>query len=244
MLAQAQQPADDVRNVAAEDAPIGVQLVDHDDTQLLEELEPFRVMRKDRRVEHVRVRHDDLAGRSDGGADRCRRVAVIRRSGHTEASCIRKGDELGDLILSECLCREEAQGACRRIFGQRLENGEAVTQCLARGRRRHDDNVLARPGRFDCLSLMPIQPIDPTRREPVGDPRVQPSGQFQELRRSWRDDLVMDHAARQRRLAKEVRQDCIGWSRGVVTHSTSCLYLAQMFCFADDSATIRLSCAS
>ena len=54
----------------------------------------------------------------------------------------------------------------------------------------------------------------------------------------------MDHAARQRRLAKEVRQDCIGWGRGVVTHSTSCLYLAQMFCFADDSATIRLSCAS
>ena len=45
-------------------------------------------------------------------------------------------------------------------------------------------------------------------------------------------------------ISKEVRQDCIGWSRGVVTHSSSCLYLAQMFCFADDSATIRLSCAS
>ena len=64
--------------MAAEDAPIGVQLVDDDDLDLLEELEPLGVMGEDRRVEHVRVGDDHLAGRPDGRPDGRRRVAVVR----------------------------------------------------------------------------------------------------------------------------------------------------------------------
>ena len=84
MVAEPQEPPEHVRDVAAEDAAIRVQLVDDDDLDLLEELEPLRVMRQDRRVEHVRVGDDDLAGRPDRRPDRRRRVPVVRRGGDLE----------------------------------------------------------------------------------------------------------------------------------------------------------------
>ena len=71
------QPADDVGDVAAEDAAVRVQLVDDDELQVLEELEPLRVVRKDRRVEHVRVGDDHLPGGAHDAADVRRRVAVV-----------------------------------------------------------------------------------------------------------------------------------------------------------------------
>ncbi len=61
MRAQPQQTSEDVGDVAPEDAAVGVQLIDHDQPQLLEELEPLGVMGQDSGVEHVRVGHDDLA---------------------------------------------------------------------------------------------------------------------------------------------------------------------------------------
>ena len=64
MGAQPEQPPQDVGDVAAEHAPVRVELVDDDHPDLLEELEPLRVVGEDRRVEHVRVGHDDLARRS------------------------------------------------------------------------------------------------------------------------------------------------------------------------------------
>ena len=62
VLAQPQQPADHVGDVAAEDAAVRVRLVDDDVAQLLEELEPLGVMGQDRAVEHVRVGDNHLAG--------------------------------------------------------------------------------------------------------------------------------------------------------------------------------------
>ena len=47
--AQPKQPTEHVGHVAAEDAAVRVRLVDDDVAQLLEELEPLRVMRQDRR---------------------------------------------------------------------------------------------------------------------------------------------------------------------------------------------------
>ena len=77
--AQPQEPAQDVGDVAAEDAAVRVQLVDDDDPQLLEQLEPLGVVGEDRRVEHVRVGDHDLAGLADRRPDRRRRVAVVGR---------------------------------------------------------------------------------------------------------------------------------------------------------------------
>jgi hypothetical protein len=65
MGADPQQAPQHVGDVAAEQAPVGVQFVYDDDLELLEELEPLGVVRQDRGVEHVRVRDDDLSGASD-----------------------------------------------------------------------------------------------------------------------------------------------------------------------------------
>ena len=81
--ADPQQPAEDVGDVAAEHAAVGVQLVDDDDLELLEQLEPLGVVGQDRRVEHVRVRDDDLAGgprRPSGSGRACRRRRSRSRS--------------------------------------------------------------------------------------------------------------------------------------------------------------------
>ena len=75
--ADAPQAPDDVRHVAAEQAAVRVQLVDDDVLQVLEELEPLRVVGKDRRVEHVGVGDDDLAGGAHDAPDVGRRVAVV-----------------------------------------------------------------------------------------------------------------------------------------------------------------------
>ena len=101
--ADPEQPPQDVRDVAAEDAAVGVQLVDDDVAELLEELEPFRVVRQDRGVEHVRVRDHDLAGTPDRGADGGGRVTVIRRRRHVQATGGGKLPELRDLVLAERL---------------------------------------------------------------------------------------------------------------------------------------------
>ena len=90
VAAQPEQPAQDVRDVAAEHAPVGVQLVDDDHPDLLEELEPLRVVGEDRRVEHVRVRDDDLARRPDRRPDRRRRVAVVGGRGDLERAGARQ----------------------------------------------------------------------------------------------------------------------------------------------------------
>jgi hypothetical protein len=47
VLAQPQQPAEHVGHMRAEDAAVGVRLVDDDVAQLLEQLEPLGVMGKD-----------------------------------------------------------------------------------------------------------------------------------------------------------------------------------------------------
>ena len=63
--ADPQQPAQDIGYVAAEEAAVGVQFVDHDDLQLFEQLEPLGVVGQDRGVEHVRIRDDNLTSGPD-----------------------------------------------------------------------------------------------------------------------------------------------------------------------------------
>jgi hypothetical protein len=174
VLAQPEEPPEDVRDVAAEHAAVGVQLVDDDDPYLLEQLEPLRVMRQDRRVEHVRVRDDDLAGGPDRGADRGRRVAVVCRRRDLQVAGPGESRELRHLILAEGLRREQEQGPRRGVLGQRLEDGQGVAECLA-GRRRGDDHdVLAAVDRGDRVGLVRVERPNAALLEAPGDPLVEP----------------------------------------------------------------------
>ena len=174
--ADPEQPAQDVRDVPAEHPAVRVQLVDDDDPELLEQLEPLGVVGQDRRVEHVRVGHDDLPRGADRGADRGRCVAVVGRGRDRQAGRCGQLAELGDLVLSEGLGREEVQRARGGVLGDRLERRQRVAQRLAGGGRRDDDDVLAGVDGVDGLGLMGVQRLDAALGQAAHDARVEPVG--------------------------------------------------------------------
>ena len=205
----------------AEDPAVGMQLVDHDDAELLEQLEPLRVVGEDRAVEHVGVRDHDLAGCPDGRPDRRRRVAVVGRGDDRQPG--RRGElaELRDLVLAEGLGREEHQGPRRRVVHDRLEDREHVAQALARRRRGDDDRVLAGMDRVEGIRLVDVRPLDAARRQPVHDARVQPVRELAEGGLSGGDHRVMDDASGDGWLGQEVGQDGRGVRGGVQAHGRS-----------------------
>ena len=152
--ADPQEPPDDVRDVAAEDAPVHVELVDDDVPELLEQAIPLGVVGEDRRVEHVRVRDDDLARGADDGADGRGRVAVVGRGVDLEVGRGREGAERRDLVLPERLRREQEERAGGRVVGERLQHRHLVAEALAGGRGRHDHDVLTGADRLDRLRLV------------------------------------------------------------------------------------------
>ena len=207
--------------MAAEHAAVRVQLVDDDDLELLEELEPFRVVGEDRRMEHVRVRDHDLARGPHRRADRGGRVAVVGRGQDREAGRRREPAELRDLVLAERLGREQEEGPRRRVVGDGLQDRHGVAQGLARRRRRDDDDVLAGMDGLDRLGLVAVRPVDATRGEAGHDPRVQPGRELAERGRPRRDDLVVDDASRQRRFGQQVGEDGLRVGGGVGAHRTT-----------------------
>ena len=160
MGADPEQPPQDVGDVAAEHAAIRVQLVDDDHLELLEQLEPLRVMGEDRRVEHVRVGDHDLAGGPDGRADRCRRVTVVGRREDRQAGRGRKPAELGHLVLAERLGREQEEGARGRIVDDRLQDRDRVAQRLARCGGGDDHDVVAGVDGLHRLGLVEVRTLD------------------------------------------------------------------------------------
>ena len=79
------QPAQDVRQVAAEHAAIGVQLVDDDVAQVFEQLRPAWMVRQHPRMEHVRVGEHDMRAAADGPAGVLRRIAVVGKHADFDA---------------------------------------------------------------------------------------------------------------------------------------------------------------
>ncbi len=219
--AQAQQASKDVRDVAAEDAAVHVELVHDDDPQLLEQLEPLRVVGEDRRVEHVRVGDHDLAGLADGRPDRCRRVAVVAGRRDLQLGVTHELRQLGDLVLAEGFGGEQEQGPCRRVLGQRLQDRHRVAERLARRRGRHHDDVLAGVDGLDRVRLVDVRPLDATLREPGTEPRVEPRRPLPVHRVERGPDLVVDDAAGERRLLEEVVQDLDHGRGGVRAHGGS-----------------------
>ena len=63
--------------MTAEDAAIGVQLVDHHELQVLEQLRPARMVREDPRVQHVGVAQHDVRLAANRATRVGRRVAVV-----------------------------------------------------------------------------------------------------------------------------------------------------------------------
>ena len=214
-----EQPAQHVGDVAAEDSAVCVQLVDDDDPELLEQLEPLRVVRQDPGMQHVRVRDDDLAGRPNGVPNGRRRVAVVGRNRCREARRRRQRPELGDLVLPESLGGEEQECPRGGVVRDRLQDRQGIAERLAgRGRRDHDD-VAPLAHRSHGLRLVAVQLRDPARGEAVAQARVQPVGHRPEDRVPRRDHLVVHDAAPKGRFVEQIREHGLHGGRGVMAHA-------------------------
>jgi hypothetical protein len=242
VLAEPEQATEDVRDVASEHAAIRVELVDDDHLELLEQLEPLRVVGEDRGVEHVRVRRDDLAGLADRRADRGGRVAVVRRGGRVESGLPREQGQLGDLVLGEGFGRKEAECPRRRVVGDRLQDRDRVAEALPRRSGRHDDDVLAAVDCLDRLGLVDVRPLDPACPQSGEDPRGQPGGPLPVDRLGRRDRLVMHDPTREGRLLEQPLEDGGGTGGGIRPHRDS--NRTDVLNERESSRTIPASCDS
>ncbi len=217
--ADTKQPPEDVGHVAAEQAAVCVQLVDDDDLQLFEQLEPFGVVGQDRGMEHVRVRHDHLARRSDRRADWVRRIPVVGGSIYLQPRSPAELAQLSHLVLTQGLSGEEEESPSRRIFGKTLQDRQQVAQRLARSGRRDHDDVVPGTNRLDRLCLVGVEVVNTPRSQSCRNTRVQPGWNWHDSGRPGRHDCVVSDAARKRRFRQDQLEDSLDPSRFVVAHA-------------------------
>ena len=106
------QPAQHIRQMAPEHAAIGVQFVDDDVSQILEELRPPWMMRQHPRVQHVGIGEHNVSSTPNRTTCVLRCVPVVRKD--TNRRVLRGQDlcepvQLGQLVLGERLRREQVQ---------------------------------------------------------------------------------------------------------------------------------------
>ena len=116
VAADALEPAQDVGEMAAEDAPVRVQLVDHHVAEVLEELRPLRVVRQDARVQHVGIGQHEVRASAHRAPRVLRRVAVVREHPHVGAGS-RPARQLRELVLGERLGRKQVERRAPRAAG-------------------------------------------------------------------------------------------------------------------------------
>src|SRR5438270_10669574 len=97
--------------MASEHAAIGVQFVDYDIAEILEQASPSGVMRQNSGVQHVRIREHNVPFFTDGFARVARSVAVISENAEAIVQTLIQIVQLGKLILCKRLGREEIQRA-------------------------------------------------------------------------------------------------------------------------------------
>jgi hypothetical protein len=155
----------------AEHAPVGVQLVDDDVAEVLEEHRPLRVMGQDAGVQHVGIGQHHVGARAHRPPRVLRRVAVVRE--HPQLGQL-LGEllQLRELVLRERLRREEIERARVRLVHERLQHGQVVAERLAgRGRGDHDD-MAPRLHDLPCACLVAIELLDAARAQRLDDPRI------------------------------------------------------------------------
>ena len=127
------EAAHQVGQVGAEHPPVGVDLVQHDVAQALEELDPLGVVGQHPRVQHVRVgdHHPPLLARRD--ADRLGGVAVVGVDAQRQLAAQQHLVQLGLLVLGQGLGGEQVHRPGPGLLQQGLQHRQVVGEGLAGG---------------------------------------------------------------------------------------------------------------
>ena len=163
------EAAEDLGDLGAEDAAIGVKLVDDHQRKAAKEALPAGVMGKDPHVKHVR-RGDQHVGRrrADLPAPGRRRVAVVDLHGGQMTQQAFRRRQRGDvfleplpLILLQRLQRKEIEGPSLGI-GERAGQGrKVVDQGLPAGGGGGEDHVVPLAEELEGPGLVAVERFDP-----------------------------------------------------------------------------------
>ena len=153
----AAQAAQQIGHMAAEDAAIGVDLIQYHKGQVAEQAAPTSVVGQDSGVEHVGIGDQDAALLPYFAALALRSVAVVAVDSKGQTAVGNQGFRFGLLVVGQRLGREKVESTARRLVQQASQHGDGIPQRLAGrgGRRQH--NVLAAQGRLNGPDLVGIQ---------------------------------------------------------------------------------------
>ena len=140
-LRDAPQPPQQVRQVAAVNPAVIVQLVDHQVAQILEIPRPPRVVRQDARVQHVGIGQHDVGPLPYGLAGVLRGVAIVGEGADPGTHPVHRGLKFVQLVFGQRLCGEQVHGAGAVVGQQRVQHRQVVAQGLAARGRGHDHHV-------------------------------------------------------------------------------------------------------
>ena len=162
-LADPLQPAHHVRQMAAVNAAIIMQFVDHHVAQVLETFRPLGVMRQNAAVQHVRIGQHHVGALANGAARILRRVAVVGERADIRPHGVHRRLKFVKLILGQRLGGKQVHGARARIVDQALEHRQVVAQRLAAGRGRDHHDILARDAVLKSFRLVRVEPRNAAR---------------------------------------------------------------------------------
>ena len=205
------QPAQHVGDVRAEDAAVGVGLVDDHPAEVGEEVAPALVMGQHADVEHVGVGEDEVGAAADRGPLLARRVAVVDRLAQPGRAQLA---ELARLVLGERLGRIEVEGApALGLAGDPVEHRQVEGERLARGGAAGQDQVGAARGLVG-RRLVRVERLDPGASERLGQAGSSESGSAGELRHRRRLGRLGDQAPVLARAGPERRLPGAAGDRG------------------------------
>jgi hypothetical protein len=170
----APEPPQDVRDVRAEDAAVGVELVDDDVAQRREEAAPARVVRQDAGVEHVRVGDEEVGAVAELAARGRGRVAVVDAGRDARGHRRREREEpvqVAELVLAQRLGGVEEERGAATLVVEALEHRQQEAVRLAGGGGRDGDDVLAGAGSLDELGLVAVELGDAQVAQGLGERR-------------------------------------------------------------------------
>ena len=188
-LAQAHQPAEHVGQVAAEDAAVGVDFVNHDIPQVLKQLDPLGVMGQDAGMQHIRVGHHDVACLPHGAAGRGGRIPVVCISFDINTHAFDHVIQLADLVGGQGLCRKQIERPGVLILQDGGKHGQVIAHRLAGSRGRHDGHVFPAGNGFQAFRLVGIKAVDPPLCQHGNEPGIQVVREGGSLCRPGRDNL-------------------------------------------------------
>ena len=147
--------------MAAIHATVIMQLVNDDIFKILECFRPFRMMRQDAGMHHVRIGEDHVCAFADGFARVLWSVAVVSERLDRRTCGVDNRLEFVQLVFRQSLGREHIKGAGIGIRKNLIEHRQVVAERLAAGGWCHDGDVATGLGDGKRLVLVGVKLVDP-----------------------------------------------------------------------------------